>query len=279
VAEDNAVNRMYVERLLSRRGYEVTTAVDGREVLAMLEQEPADLVLMDCQMPELDGYETTREIRRREANTQAPRIPVVAMTAAATDEIRTLCLEAGMDAYLSKPLGDDELDEALQHALSHAKAAGPGGLDRSRLARLRELFGDDEQPGAVLVRIADEVSNALDRARERAMAGDGPGVAREAHTIRGSAEMIGAGRLVDASAAVERSASAAGVGPTGGVTGGPTGGVTGGPAGAREDTVASLEDDVDKLADAWEETRPLLEAEVTENQAGPARVSSPHAAD
>jgi signal transduction histidine kinase len=271
VAEDNAVNRMYVERLLSRRGYEVTTAVDGREVLAMLEQEPADLVLMDCQMPELDGYETTREIRRREASTQAPRIPVVAMTAAATDEIRTLCLEAGMDAYLSKPLGDDELDEALRHALSHAKAAGPGGLDRSRLARLRELFGDDEQPGAVLVRIADEVSNALDRARERAMAGDGPGVAREAHTIRGSAEMIGAGRLVEASAVVERSASAAGVGAAGGVTGE--------PAGTREDTVASLVDDVDTLADAWEETRPLLEAEVTENQAGPARVSSPHAAD
>jgi CheY-like chemotaxis protein/HPt (histidine-containing phosphotransfer) domain-containing protein len=262
VAEDNAVNRMYVERLLSRRGYSVSTAVDGREVLAMLERQPFDLVLMDCQMPELDGYETSREIRRRETESQSPRLPIVAMTAAATDEIRGRCVEAGMDAYLSKPLGDDELDEALRRGLSRAKAAGPGGLDRARLARLTELFSDDEQPGAVLMRIADEIANALDRARERAVAGDGPGVAREAHAIRGSAEMIGAGRLVDASAALERCATAVGAGRSATAT------ETGPGDGAREDIAAELGHGVETLAAAWEETRPQLEAEVAESRAG-----------
>jgi CheY-like chemotaxis protein len=197
-------------------------------------------------MPELDGYETARQIRLRETERHAPRVPIIAMTAGATDEIRSRCLDAGMDAYLTKPLGDDELDAALKHGLSRATAAPPGGLDRSRLARLRELFSDDEQPGAVLLRIGDEVSNALERARERAAAGDGPGVAREAHTIRGSAEMIGAGRLVEASAELERSASAAGV---------------------------------DRLVTAWEQTRQQLEAEVAEDQAAATGVSSPHVID
>jgi signal transduction histidine kinase/CheY-like chemotaxis protein len=206
IAEDNFVNRMYVERLLARRGYEVATAVDGRKVLTMLDAGAYDLILMDCQMPELDGYDTTREIRRREAASGSEPIPIVAMTAAATDQIRRKCLGAGMDAYMTKPLGDDELYETIELRLRPPDREG-STLDRSRLDRLRTLF-DDQEPGVVLVRLANEVIGELERARGQAAAGDHLGVARAAHSIRGSAQMIGATGLAGAAMDLERRASA-----------------------------------------------------------------------
>ena len=195
-----------------------------------------DLILMDCQMPELDGYDTTREIRRREAANDEARIPIVAMTAAATDEIRGRCLEAGMDDYMSKPLADEELDRTLRRGLGARDR--PASLDQSRLARLRELFGD-EQPGAVLVRLVDEVIRALDEARELAGVGDSDGVARAAHSIRGSAEMIGARSLVDAAGELERRAAAGG----------------------------ALDEGLQAVTASWDRTHALLRAEVAADRA------------
>jgi CheY-like chemotaxis protein len=128
VAEDNEVNRMFVERLLSRSGRRVANAADGREVLTMLDAETYDLIMMDCQMPVLDGYETTREIRRREEATGGARIPIVAMTAAATEDIRRKCLAAGMDDYMTKPLGDDDLQAVLARWLPVAQDGVPPRL-------------------------------------------------------------------------------------------------------------------------------------------------------
>jgi signal transduction histidine kinase/DNA-binding response OmpR family regulator len=111
LAEDNAVNQKLALRLLERMGYRADVAGNGLEAIAALERQPYDLILMDVQMPEMDGLEATREIRRRWPGSDRPR--VVAMTANAMQGDRELCLEAGMDDYVSKPINADELVRAL----------------------------------------------------------------------------------------------------------------------------------------------------------------------
>jgi CheY-like chemotaxis protein len=113
LAEDNSVNQLLMVRLLQKRSHRVTVANNGKQALAALEQEQFDLVLMDVQMPELDGLEATQELRRREQQT-GTRIPVVALTAHAMAGDRELCLAAGMDGYLTKPINVRDLDEVLQ---------------------------------------------------------------------------------------------------------------------------------------------------------------------
>jgi len=116
VVEDNPVNRRLVTRLLEKRGYRVTQAFNGREALEQGEKQPFDLVLMDCQMPEMDGFEATREWRRREAAMpSSPHTPIIALTAGAMAEDRDACLAAGMDDYLPKPFSPDALYDILQH--------------------------------------------------------------------------------------------------------------------------------------------------------------------
>jgi signal transduction histidine kinase/CheY-like chemotaxis protein len=113
LAEDGLVNQKLAVGLLSRWGHTVEIAADGREALDRLEAEPFDLVLMDVQMPELDGYEATREIRRREAGTER-HIPIVAMTAHVLAGDRERCLAAGMDAYVAKPIRKEQLVAAIR---------------------------------------------------------------------------------------------------------------------------------------------------------------------
>jgi signal transduction histidine kinase/CheY-like chemotaxis protein len=112
VAEDNAVNTKLAVMLLERFGCRVHTAANGLEALASLARGPVDLVLMDCEMPEMDGLAATREIRRREGN--RAHTPIIAMTANAMDSDRTRCLEAGMDDYLAKPVRAPLLRAALE---------------------------------------------------------------------------------------------------------------------------------------------------------------------
>ena len=107
VAEDNLVNQQLVVQLLEMRGHSVTLAQNGREVLAALEKESFDVVLMDVNMPEMDGYQTTAAIREREKGGR--RMPIIAITGLAMKGDRERCLQAGMDAFLSKPLRSQEL--------------------------------------------------------------------------------------------------------------------------------------------------------------------------
>jgi signal transduction histidine kinase/CheY-like chemotaxis protein/HPt (histidine-containing phosphotransfer) domain-containing protein len=208
IAEDNHVNRTYIERLLERAGHRVTVAVDGLQVLDAYDAGEFDLVLMDCQMPELDGYDTTKEIRKRESGSGRPRTPIVAMTAAATEDIRRKCLASGMDDYLTKPLGTDELDRALGRWLPRVAAgADAGPIDPSRLDDLRSLF-PGEEASEMLVAVATGVGDDLGRLDAALHADDEVGVAAAAHSILGSAQLIGAARLAHAAAEVERSAQA-----------------------------------------------------------------------
>jgi len=115
VAEDNAVNQLVMACLLKKRGHKVTIVPDGRKAIDAVAANAFDVVFMDVQMPELDGLEATREIRRREAGTRR-RVPIVALTAHATQSDMDRCLETGMDRYLTKPVDAKELDVVLDAA-------------------------------------------------------------------------------------------------------------------------------------------------------------------
>jgi CheY-like chemotaxis protein len=120
VVEDNIVNQKVASRLLERLGLRADVAGNGREALEMLDMMPYDLIFMDCQMPEMNGYEATAEIRRREGKNR--RVPIVAMTAEATLTCKDQCLAAGMDSYVSKPVRLDDIVEALRSQVLAAQA-------------------------------------------------------------------------------------------------------------------------------------------------------------
>ncbi|MGH9679645.1 MAG: response regulator, partial [Candidatus Acidiferrales bacterium] len=113
LAEDNAVNQRLASRLLEKRGHQVTITRTGREALAAIEHGGFDLVLMDVQMPEMDGFEATGVLRARERVTGG-HVPVIALTAHAMKGDRDRCIAVGMDGYLAKPIRPAELDEILE---------------------------------------------------------------------------------------------------------------------------------------------------------------------
>jgi two-component system, sensor histidine kinase and response regulator len=119
VAEDNAVNQKVAVRMLEKLGVRADVASNGREAMELRQMLPYDLILMDCQMPEMDGYEAAREIRRREGGHR--RTAIVAMTAEAMTGTREKCIEAGMDDYIAKPVKLEDLVEALQKWLPESK--------------------------------------------------------------------------------------------------------------------------------------------------------------
>jgi CheY-like chemotaxis protein len=117
LAEDNAVNQRLIVRLLEKRGHSIVVAHDGRQALDLLEHQHFDLVLMDVQMPELNGFEVTTAIRQKELET-GEHLPIVALTAHAMKGDQELCFAAGMDAYLSKPIQSADLFETIGRFVS-----------------------------------------------------------------------------------------------------------------------------------------------------------------
>ena len=127
VAEDMEMNRQLVQILLSYRGYVVDEAENGLEVLAAIEHCQYDLILMDCVMPEMDGYEACRRLREYEAAVGAPRTPVIAFTSNTQEQDRAMCRTVGMDDYLIKPFTADELINAVERWMQ-----APGSADRNK---------------------------------------------------------------------------------------------------------------------------------------------------
>ncbi|MEM1231009.1 MAG: response regulator, partial [Pseudomonadota bacterium] len=123
LAEDNRVNQVVARKTLRTFGIECEVAADGAEVLERVAADSFDLILMDCQMPRVDGFEATRTLRRREAETGANRVPIVALTANAMEGDAQRCLDAGMDDYLAKPIERDQLAAALTRWLAGDTAA------------------------------------------------------------------------------------------------------------------------------------------------------------
>jgi len=117
LAEDTEMNRMLVRILLTRMGFEVDEAENGQQAVEALARKRYDLVLMDCMMPVMDGYEATRILRAREAEAGQERVPVIALTASAIAGDRERCRQAGMDGYLSKPFQVDDFTAIVQRYL------------------------------------------------------------------------------------------------------------------------------------------------------------------
>ncbi len=129
VADDNVVNQTVARRILERLGVRTDVAANGREAVDMVQLLPYDMVFMDCQMPELDGYEATREIRRREGPSR--HVTIIAMTAEAIEGSREQCLAAGMDYFISKPVKLDDLVQALEKWSCEAPALSAADSGRS----------------------------------------------------------------------------------------------------------------------------------------------------
>jgi two-component system, sensor histidine kinase and response regulator len=121
LAEDNLVNQRLTVRLLEKMGHQVVVAQNGREALEILRGGSFDLVLMDVQMPEMDGFAATQEIRKSEQGQQA-HLPVIAMTAHAMKGDREGCMEVGMDGYIAKPINLAELQRVIDEAIKASAA-------------------------------------------------------------------------------------------------------------------------------------------------------------
>jgi CheY-like chemotaxis protein len=145
LVEDNVVNQKVAGRLLEKQGHSVAVACDGHAALDALARGTFDLVFMDVQMPEMDGYEATKAIRARERETGG-HIPIIALTAHAMKGDREICLQAGMDGYLNKPLRPQELTAAIER-YSCQGAASPLGLLRLHLGVGAEEGCHQQQDG------------------------------------------------------------------------------------------------------------------------------------
>lgn len=213
VVDDKQVNRTIAEAMLILAGCTVDLAENGREAVKRIEEAPYDLVLMDCQMPEMDGYEATKLIRNL-AGSRA-RVPIVAMTAHALREDRARCLAAGMDEHMSKPLLEDPLMDMLVRWLPadhgadvvNRPAATEAGsvLDATQVQRLREVMSADSWERTMARFIADSEQNMADITAAVA-AGLAPQIKELAHGLRGTSGMIGAARLARECAALEHAA-------------------------------------------------------------------------
>jgi two-component system, sensor histidine kinase and response regulator len=207
VVEDNPVNQRVVTAILGAAGHEVAIAANGRHALAALDGREVDLVLMDVQMPEMDGLQATAAIRARERTT-GRHLPIVALTAHAMKSDRDACLAAGMDEYLSKPVNGRELLATIARLTGSPAAprpaTGPRPLEVDRDALLARLGGDR----ALLVEIVDlfkaEGPRLLSEIRRCLDARDPAGMQRAAHTLKGTVANFGASSAQEAAAALER---------------------------------------------------------------------------
>jgi len=205
VAEDNETNQLFAREILARSGWACEIAINGIEALAALEKQRYDLVLMDCQMPEMDGFMASREIRAREADGRLPgRVPIIALTANAVKGDRENCLAAGMDDYISKPLSPAELKVAIaRHLHAHPEVgpiAGP-----SSACELREIPAAIKQE-ELLARCLDDASFAAEmlasferdgqarftEVESNLAAGNLTAVAGAAHRLKGIAGIVAA---------------------------------------------------------------------------------------
>jgi CheY-like chemotaxis protein len=200
VVEDQPLNREVAHGMLTSLGLRVETANDGLEALARLEKERFDLVLMDCEMPVMDGLTAASTLRRREGN--GPRMPIVALTADATETGRAACLAAGMDDYLTKPFSRDALHNTLSQWLVESDmvpdaVAGELLLDRATLDALRAL--PRSGPKDMLSHIGEiylSDSSRLVEAIEQALrTGEATSLARSAHAWRSYNGNVGAHAL------------------------------------------------------------------------------------
>jgi CheY-like chemotaxis protein/HPt (histidine-containing phosphotransfer) domain-containing protein len=219
VAEDIASNRDVVLAILAKLGWRAEAVTNGAEALAAIASVAYDLILMDCEMPEMDGYEATRRIREQETAAGKPRVPIIALTAHAISGDRDKCMAAGMDGYLSKPIEPHRLAEELDKWLPAPQPArepetqekppqepADGAFNEKEL--LGRLMGDRSLAGKVVAGFLQDAPSQLRHLRERLEEGDADGARRQAHTLKGAASTVSARSLSALARKIEDAARA-----------------------------------------------------------------------
>jgi CheY-like chemotaxis protein/HPt (histidine-containing phosphotransfer) domain-containing protein len=220
LAEDNLINQKVAVAMLSSAGYRVDTVRNGAAAVQAAAAQPYDAILMDCQMPELNGYEATAAIREREGGQR--HTPIIALTAGARRVDRERCLAEGMDSYLAKPVSKDALLALVARLLRHGpvEPVAPPSVDPDPevvhtidpvvFGELRIL--DDAAEGGLLVELVEqfvrETQPLLVELREALEVGDVLTVGRIAHSIKGSSVQLGGRRLALSCGRLERKAAA-----------------------------------------------------------------------
>jgi two-component system, sensor histidine kinase and response regulator len=195
VADDNVVNQKVTLRQLNKLGCPADAVANGKEAIAALARTEYDLVLLDCHMPEMDGFEAAATIRAAEP--EGRRLPIIALTASVRQEDRDRCAANGMDDFLAKPVGEVDLAKVLERWLPES------AFDPAAIANLRSLAGDDasfmRDVMSSFVETADEIIATMN-------AGDNGAFGRQAHALAGSSRNVGATHLADLCSAAETEA-------------------------------------------------------------------------
>ncbi len=211
LAEDNLVNQRVALGILGKIGYRADVAANGREVLTALEKTPYDLILMDVQMPEMDGFEATAAIRQKESE-MSRHIPIVAMTAHAMKGDRELCLEKGLDDYISKPVQAKDLQEAIDRQLGKVASpqaemlppvAPPGKEVFNEKFLLDRLDGDKELYREVLQTFLQDAPLQIEKLKQALQKEDLSQTEKQAHSLKGAAMNIGGIALQDVAFDIE----------------------------------------------------------------------------
>jgi CheY-like chemotaxis protein/HPt (histidine-containing phosphotransfer) domain-containing protein len=218
VVEDNETNQEVAVGMLRELGYVAVDVVsNGQQALDALERNAFDLVLMDCQLPEMDGYQATRRIRQPNSPVRNPRIPVIAMTAHALAGDRARCLEAGMNDYIAKPILYPELQRLLDRWLSAVVPTAPSeGASLAESGRqacpvfdaddfLGRLMGNTDLAHRVVNRFLATTPQQLAALAEAVGRSDTHGASLAAHAIKGAAASVGGARLSEAARSMELS--------------------------------------------------------------------------
>lgn len=216
LVEDTPISRDLIAGFLTKRGHSAAVACNGREAVDRVRKESFDVVLMDIQMPTMDGFQATAAIRALE-RAGMPHVPIIAMTAHALQGDREKCLAAGMDGYLSKPIRPRQLFEAIERlAIGHAQAA-PTPLNETAAPASGNPFSLDEAMlrccnREMFLKMADffmiDAPDLLERAREALAQEDLTEAAHHAHRIKGTVFYLGARSTIEAATAVEHAMDA-----------------------------------------------------------------------
>jgi two-component system, sensor histidine kinase and response regulator len=216
LVEDNVTNQEIALRILQHLGYEnVEVAGDGKQALAALAARDFDLVLMDCHLPDMDGYETSREIRRHDSAVRNHDIPIVATTAAAMDSDQGKCFAAGMNGYVAKPLRFAALEQAIQEWTGAVRTASPPPAELVAPKTAKAMLFDPDQfaetvmGNGVLARriirkFVDDMPRQLALLAQAVGDGDAPRVRLVAHSIKGAAASVSGPEIREASWKLEQ---------------------------------------------------------------------------
>ncbi|MDO8589260.1 MAG: response regulator [Armatimonadota bacterium] len=206
LAEDNPVNQKLAVTVLRKFNHCVTVVDNGKQALAELDKHEFDVVLMDLQMPEMDGFETTAAIREKEKRT-GEHIPIVALTAHAVKGDMERCLAAGMDGYISKPIQARDLQSALENAVTTTRGARASRAVEKPFdfgPALQRVDGDRELLIELLDIFFKDFPNLFDRIRESITNGNTGELQRAAHTLKGAVGTFSARDFFDAASALEQ---------------------------------------------------------------------------